>query len=118
MRIMLLLAALALAMPQCSFAAGFVGPGALAPVHLASEVLGAVDDAPCVLEGHIVARVRHRKNRYLFRDKSGEVIVEIRKKAFGSQTVTPQNLVRLEGEVNSDRKYANEVNVEIVTILN
>lgn len=98
-------------------AAGFIGPGALKTVLTASGVLQAASDAPCVLEGHIVSRVQGRKNRYVFRDGSGEIIVEIKRKVFGAHTVTPENLVRLEGEVEVDDKYPNEMEADTLTIL-
>lgn len=97
--------------------AGFIGPGAEETVRLASDVLSATDDTRCVLEGRIVAKLPARKHRYLFEDGSGQVVVEIRRKAFGGHTVTPENRVRLEGEVNSSRKYPNEMDVERLTVL-
>lgn len=103
--------------PAPAWAGGFVGPGSGETVRRASDVLSATDDTQCVLEGHIVAKVKNRKHRYLFEDGSGQVVVEIRRKAFGGATVTPQNRVRLEGEVNSSRKYPNEMDVEHLTVL-
>lgn len=97
--------------------AGFIGPGAGETVRRASDVLSATDDTQCVLEGRIVAKLQNRKHRYLFEDESGQVVVEIKRQVFGSQTVTPQNRVRLEGEVDSSRKYPNEMDVERLTVL-
>lgn len=115
MRIYCAILLLFLAMP--AFGAGFVGPGSVAPVSRAADVLAASDDSPCVLEGHIIAKVTGRKNRYVFEDASGKIIVEIKKKIFGNQTVTPHNLVRLEGEVDVDEKYPNEMEADSLIIL-
>lgn len=97
--------------------ARFIGPGSPSPVHKAAEVLLAVDDSPCVLEGHLLSKIAGRNERYVFEDSSGQVIVKIKKRVFGTNTVTPQNLVRIEGEVEADSKYPNEVDAEILTVL-
>lgn len=120
MRIALLLPLLLLSLllaPAPACAGGFIGPGSGETVRRASDVLSATDDTQCVLEGHIVAKLRERKHRYLFEDESGQVVVEIKRKAFGGHTVTPQNRVRLEGEVNASKKYPNEMDVEHLTVL-
>lgn len=117
MRTILLFIALFLLSANAVLAAGFIGPGARATVHNASDVLSATDDGPCVLEGRIIAKIKSRKNRYLFEDASGQVIVEIKRKVFANQTITPENLVRLEGEVDVDKKYPNEMDVDALTIL-
>ena len=63
-------------------AAGFEGPGVPPVVTRAANVLDARDDAPCVLEGHILERIPFRKNRYVFGDESGRVVVGDRKRHF------------------------------------
>lgn len=98
-------------------AAGFLGPGAMETVRHAAEVLKAIDDAPCVLEGHIIAKIKSRKHRYLFEDASGRVVIRINRKIFGHLTITPEHLVRLEGEVDVDKRYPNEVEVDHISIL-
>lgn len=42
-------------------AAGFEGPGVSPTVTRAADVLDAQDDAPCVLEGHILEKIPFRK---------------------------------------------------------
>lgn len=98
--------------------AGFIGPGAISPVTTAAEALKAEDDVPCVLEGKIEAKIPARKNRYLFSDQSGKIVVEIKKKVFENYTVTPETRVRLEGEVEWSSKHPNEVEVEHLEIVN
>ncbi len=101
--------------PVC--AAGFEGPGVAATVTRAVDVLGAQDDAPCILEGHLVEKLPRRKHRYLFQDHSGQVVVEIDNKAFEQLTVTPKDKLRLQGHVDWNRKRPNEVEVDSITIL-
>lgn len=98
-------------------AAGFEGPGVASTITRAADVLGAQDDAPCVLEGHILEKLPRRKNRYLFEDKSGRVVVEIRNEVFGHLTVTPRDKVRLLGHVDWNRKRPNEVEVDGLAII-
>ena len=103
------------AQPACT--AGFEGPGVAATATRAVDVLGAQDDAPCVLEGHLVEKLPRRKHRYLFEDHSGQVVVEIDNKIFEQLTVTPKDKVRLQGHVDWNRKRPNEVEVDSITII-
>lgn len=98
-------------------ASGFDGPGVATTVTRAADVLGAQDDAPCVLEGHILEKLPRRKNRYLFEDQSGKVVVEIKNEVFGHLTVTPRDKVRLLGHVDWNRKRPNEVEVDGLSII-
>ena len=103
--------------PRTLPAAGFMGPGVNATVTSAAQVLEAADDAPCVLEGHLVERIPQRKDRYLFEDESGRVVVKIKRKTFGPLTVTPHDRLRLMGEVEWSGKRPNEVDVEGLALL-
>ena len=98
-------------------AAGFMGPGVSATVTSAAQALEAADDAPCVLEGRLVERIPQRKNRYLFEDESGRVVVKIKRETFGPLTVTPHDRLRLMGEVEWSGKRPNEVDVEGLALL-
>lgn len=102
---------------QPGAAAGFEGPGAGHVVVRAADVYAAWDDAPCELTGRIVEKIPGRKNRYVFEDASGKVVVEIKRHVFGDFTVTPDHLVRIIGEVEMDSKYPNEVEVDWLSII-
>ena len=52
--VLLVQAAGRLLLPPRTRAAGFVGPGVSPTLTRAADVLNAWDDAPCVLEGHIL----------------------------------------------------------------
>ena len=114
---LLLAFSLVISMESAPVAAGFEGPGVAATVTRAVDVLGAQDDAPCVLEGHLVEKLPRRKHRYLFEDHSGQVVVEIDNKIFEQLTITPKDKVRLQGHVDWNRKRPNEVEVDSITIL-
>ena len=115
--ILLLAFSLVLSIESAPVAAGFEGPGVAVTVTRAVDVLGAQDDAPCVLEGHLVEKLPRRKHRYLFEDHSGQVVVEIDNKVFEQLTITPKDKVRLQGHVDWNRKRPNEVEVDSITIL-
>lgn len=95
---------------------GFEGPG-VHKVTKAAQVRSAHDDTPCVLEGYIVSKITGREDDYIFRDDSGDVVVDIDHKKFGGRRVTPQNLVRLYGEVDTHNFRANDVDVDWMEIL-
>ena len=61
--------------------------------------------------------VTFRKNRYLFGDGSGRVVVEIENDIFGHLTITPHDRVRLMGHVNWSRKRSNEVEVDALALI-
>ena len=114
---LLLAFSLVISMESAPVAAGFEGPGVAATVTRAVDVLGAQDDAPCVLEGHLVEKLPRRKHRYLFEDHSGQVVVEIDNKIFEQLTITPKDKVGLQGHVDWNRKRPNEVEVDSITII-
>lgn len=104
-------------LPLPAVAAGFEGPGVAPTVTSAADVLNAQDDAPCVLEGRIVEKIPFRKNRYIFEDAGGRVIVEIENETFGHLTITPDNVVRLMGHVDWSKKRPNEVEVDALAVI-
>lgn len=78
--------------------AAFIGPSDARQV--VTSVQAAVDsgnDTTCVLDGNIVRHLE--KNRYVFQDKSGTMTVDIPPHVFGQVDVTPQDAVRLTGEM-------------------
>ena len=64
-----------------------------------------------------VEKLPQRKDRYVFRDESGTVVVEIEDETFGHLTVTPQTRIRLMGKVEWSSKRPNEVEVDGLAIL-
>lgn len=120
-----LILAVFLASPAC---AEFVGPGGKsgAPAALkggfhgplsgaqAETVAGAKnlpDNAPVVLVGNIVSKVAGSKKKYIFRDSSGEIVLEISPKVFKGLDVTPADTVRVSGKLDQD--FGEEPEVEV-----
>lgn len=77
---------------------GFSGPnGTIATVKQAQEMN---DDAWVILRGNIEKRVGDED--YLFRDATGNMIVEIDHKRWDGQTIGPKDQVELQGKLDKD----------------
>lgn len=87
---------------------GFAGPDGMSATTV-EKAKKMRDDAHIVLTGYIVSRIGGEK--YVFRDNSGDITVEIDDKDFRGQTVTPQNLVRIIGEV--DKSFGRDVEIDV-----
>ena len=83
--------------------AGFNGPSdARAVTTSVQDAVQAGEMTTCVLEGNII---RHtEKNRYVFQDKSGTMIIDIPPHVFGLVEVTPQDQVRITGEIGGKKR--------------
>ncbi len=84
--------------------AGFVVDTPIAPqnsdsVVSVAQVKNMRDDTPVVVQGNIVQRLGDEK--YLFRDGTDSVIVEIEDEDWGGVDVRATDTVRLYGEVDS-----------------
>ncbi|MDR0549090.1 MAG: NirD/YgiW/YdeI family stress tolerance protein [Deltaproteobacteria bacterium] len=91
---------------------GFSGPG-LAP-STAQEAIKARDDSYVILKGQIVRHLG--KDKYLFRDVTGEINVDIDRDKWLGQTVTPETTVEIRGEIDKDWNSV-EVDVDQITIV-
>lgn len=89
---------------------GFVGPDAASTTVEQAKSLR--DDAWVALEGNIVRKIG--KELYEFRDASGSVNVEIDDHVWNGVTITPNDKVRIEGEVDKDWNSV-EIDVKKVT---
>lgn len=89
---------------------GFNGPDvATTTVEQAKSMR---DDSWVVLEGNIVRKVGDEL--YEFRDRSGVINVDIDDKDWRGLTVSPQDKVRIEGEVDKDWNSV-EIDVKRIT---
>lgn len=88
---------------------GFVGGNEI--IVTVSQVKEMRDDTPVIIQGRIVQRMGDEK--YLFEDSTGSVTVEIDRKDWRGQTVTPSDTVKLYGEVDSGM-FKTEVDVDYV----
>lgn len=92
--------------PAPQMSGGFSGPGPA--LTTAADAATMRDDTPVVLRGNIVRHLG--KDKYLFKDASGTIRVEIDRDKWQGQTITPGDLVEIQGEVDKDW---NSVEVEV-----
>ncbi len=79
---------------------GFKGKSAASSISSIKDVLGMYDDQIAVIKGNIVNQISDDK--YLFRDKSGEMVVEIDYKYWNGLEVTEEDVLELTGKVDKD----------------
>ena len=70
------------------------------PVSSVQDVQKMPEDTTVAMQGSITKRVK--KNKYLFNDNTGEIIVEIEGYAWGGQEVSPTDVVMIVGEIDKD----------------
>jgi len=89
---------------------GFKGPAVKAEVDTVAKALKARDESPCVLEGRILSAGPEHEE-YVFQDATGKLIIELDDELFQGRTVTPENVIRIWGEV--DTKFGRDSEVEV-----
>lgn len=77
---------------------GFMGPSISKTT--VEKVKTSKDDMPVVLEGNIIQHLG--KDKYLFRDQTGDITIEIDNDDWKGVTVTPKDSVTIYGEVDKD----------------
>ena len=70
------------------------------PVSTVQGVQNMPEDSMVVLQGNISKRVK--KDKYMFNDNTGEMMVEIEGYAWNGQDVAPTDVVTIVGEVDKD----------------
>lgn len=96
------LVALLMALPAT---AQFIGPSASgrgAPINTVAQAAEARSDSRVVLEGHVIAH--QFDDCFTFKDATGTMTVEIDRRTFRGQEVTPETKVRLQGEVERSKR--------------
>ena len=96
-------------MQQSSPMGGFVG--GTESIVTVNQVKEMRDDVPVIVKGNIVQRMGDEK--YLFEDSTGSITVEIDKKDWRGQTITPSDQVKLYGEVDAGW-FSTEIDVDYV----
>ena len=113
----LILPSAALAADAAFPAGGFQGPTAAIDTDTVAKAQKAWSGAPTVLTGTIVERLAGSKDKYMFKDATGQVIVNIDAKDFFGQTVTPQTKVRLFGKVKKSMTKPVRINVKRLEVI-
>ena len=92
-------------------AGGFQGPG-LEPSTVA-QVLTYSDDTPVVVNGQIEKSLGNEK--YLFKDSTGSVTIEIDDEDWRGLNVTPKDTITIRGEIDKDL-FKTEIDVDSVSL--
>ena len=74
------------------------------------EALNAKDDSRAVLQGKIVREIKHEK--YLFSDGQNNIIADIDDDVWLGLTITPNDLIEIEGYIDNDVFERTEVEVK------
>lgn len=88
---------------------GFAGPGSASSATTVQQALSMRDDSPVVLTGKIVSSLGDEK--YLFRDATGEIIIEIDDDEWRGITVTPDTTLEIVGEV--DKEFMDKTKIDV-----
>ena len=104
--------------PGASPAEGFKGPTVGTEITTVKQALDSKDDAAVLLTGHITGRKAGSDDKYVFKDATGEITVDIDREVFAGQSVTPENTVRLSGKVDKDMMKPVKIDVKVLEILN
>ena len=97
-----------LAAPAMAPSGGFTGP---VTVTTAEQAKALPDDAKVTLRGTIEKHLGGKN--YVFKDASGTVPVEIKAKHWDGQSVSPQDAVQIDGEIERKR---DAVKVEVKSL--
>ena len=100
------------ALAKQNLGGGFTGPAASNLNVTAAEASKLSDDTPVILTGKIKQSLGDEK--YMFRDASGTITVEIDNEDWRGVTVGPNDTVELQGEVDTDMFQPNKVDVDTV----
>lgn len=78
--------------------AAYDGPNTMVVTDIAA-IAEAPDECLCIIEGNIVEKVKGKKDRYMMKDATGQVCVEIDDVVFMDKVITPKDKVRARGRV-------------------
>ena len=79
---------------------GFKGSDVDSTIKTVSQVKDEQDDAWVTVKGNITKKLS--KDKYLFKDSTGEIVVEIDSKYWQGVEVSEKDVVELSGEVDKD----------------
>lgn len=77
-----------------------------------NSALNAKDNTPVTLVGSIIKQIDD--DEYLFKDNSGTIQIEVDKKAWNGQTITPQDTIEIRGKIDKDRS---KIEIEVYQVI-
>lgn len=100
---------------NAQIAGGFEGPSAAQnKTSTVAEALNLSDESNVSLTGQIVNSLGDEK--YTFKDKTGEVVIEIDDEDWRGQKVTPESTVTINGEVDKEMFEPTKIDVDTVSV--
>lgn len=97
---------------------GFKGPTVGVEVITVKQALDSKNDTPVLLTGNITGRLAGSDDKFIFKDATGEITVDIDKDIFMGRTVSPENTVKLSGKIDKDLMKPIKVDVKVLEIIN
>ena len=96
--------------------AQYVGPSTVPTYRSVADILkNPIDDAPVILEGHIIKQVG--KKKYTFSDGTAEIRVEVDQKYFPTTPINEKTKVLIRGEIEKDFLQSPEIDIEYLAII-
>lgn len=89
------------------FKDGNVNTGNITTVQ---QALKGSDNATVVLQGNIIKRLKD-EDEFLFRDSTGEIVIEVEDEAWNGQDVSPSDKITIEGKVDTHKTRKSSVDV-------
>lgn len=86
------------------------GTANTANITTVQQALNGADNAPVVLQGNIIKRLKD-DDKFLFRDNTGEIVIEVEDEAWNGQDVSPSDKITLEGKVDTHKTRKSSVDV-------
>lgn len=86
--------------PDCDMRKGGGFMGGENQISTVKDAMGMPDDTMVSLQGKIQKRLK--KDKYQFQDNTGSIVVEIDKDVWRGQTVTPNDTIMIDGEIDKD----------------
>lgn len=102
------------AMADNHLGGGFQGPSAVDVVTV-EQASKMKDESQVILRGNIESSLGDEK--YLFKDKTGSIRVEIDDDDWKGLVVKPTDTVEIEGEVDSHLMKPNDIDVESISLV-
>lgn len=94
--------------------AGFKGPGSEDPIVNVESALTMSDDRAVTLQGKLIRKLE--EEHFTFRDASGDIEVEIDDDLLRDQIITPEDEIRISGEIDVDKNLIS-VDVDSLVII-
>ena len=71
-----------------------------AAVKTVAAALKASDDTPAIIEGKIIKQID--KDEFIFKDSTGEIVIDVSKRAWNGQTISPADTIQIRGKVDTE----------------